>query len=235
MIHRNLRDILRKHNKRIFILCIKSLCCADGSGLPRFSLWWLFPSHPNFASYDLVNLVHLPLLDMFSDESQCLWRFCCIIPRDFVRADFWVNCLRQLASFLLCVSADWLHTSKQARKAPKLTGKLLLGRDCAFSTQFCTQKKTIRRLIFWVAKAGKIGRIQQWHCVKSALLLSQGNLSKIIRSKFGKWPSWGNCILQPGSACNHTKLFRGSYSKCTAPPPAANVNNGRNWKSRIGF
>ena len=153
MIHRNLRDILRKHNKRIFILCIKSLCCADGSGLPRFSLWWLFPSHPNFASYDLVNLVHLPLLDMFSDESQCLWRFCCIRPRDFVRADFWVNCLRQLASFLLCVSADWLHTSKQARKAPKLTGKLLQGRDCALSMQFSTQKKN--QFVVWYSEPRK--------------------------------------------------------------------------------
>ena len=178
MIHRNLRDILRKHNKRIFILCIKSLCCADGSGLPRFSLWWLFPSHPNFASYDLVNLVHLPLLDMFSDESQCLWRFCCIRPRDFVRADFWVNCLRQLASFLLCVSADWLHTSKQARKAPKLTGKLPPGRSQP-----------------------------PWQAVKSVQFFVSGKFGQNLQND-----PWGNCILRP---CNHTKLFRGSYSNCT--------------------
>ena len=60
-------------------------------------------------------------------------------------------------SVYLQIGLCTVQTSKQARKAPKLTGKLLLGRDCALSTQFCTQKKTIRRLIFWAAKAGKIG------------------------------------------------------------------------------
>ena len=196
MIHRNLRDILRKHNKRIFILCIKSLCCADGSGLPRFSLWWLFPSHPNFASYDLVNLVHLPLLDMFSDESQCLWRFCCIRPRDFVRADFWVNCLRQLASFLLCVSADWLHTSKQARKAPKLTGKLLQGRSKHTHTH--------------------TRRSQRWRGVKSIQFFVKEICSNQASGQNLENDPWGNCILRlPGSGCNHTKLFRARYSNCT--------------------
>ena len=203
MIHRNLRDILRKHNKRIFILCIKSLCCADGSGLPRFSLWWLFPSHPNFASYDLVNLVHLPLLDMFSDESQCLWRFCCIRPRDFVRADFWVNCLRQLASFLLCVSADWLHTSKQARKAPKLTGKLLQGRSKHTNTHIHTHTHKSKQ-------AGPQGPKEEptlaWREIYP--IFCQGNLLKSSkRAKFGKWSVGKLYITAAGIGVQSYKTF----------------------------
>ena len=80
---------------------------------------------------------------------QCVSVFPCICVSVYL-CWYFVSVYLQIG---LCT----VQTSKQARKAPKLTGKLLLGRDCALSTQFCTQKKTIRRLISWAAKAGKIG------------------------------------------------------------------------------
>ena len=70
---------------------------------------------------------------MFWDESQYLWSillhqmgrlYAGRILGELDKALGWLPG----PIFLLCVSAHWpgLQTSKQARKAPKLTGKLLL-------------------------------------------------------------------------------------------------------------
>ena len=93
------------------------------------------------------------------------------------------------SALCICTLADLMQTSRRARKAPKLTGKLLL-----------------------------LGRNQpQWQAAWNLpKFFVSGKFGQINRGQNLQNDPWGNCILRPGSAqCNHTKLFRGSYSNCT--------------------
>ena len=141
----------------------------------------------------------------------------CIRWGDFMRAEFWANWIRHWAlgplfssvylhiggCCVVCIctvlAENLLQTSKQARKAPKLTGKLaLLGRNQPASV------------------ASRVKSAPQVFCVREIWANLQND-------------PWGNCILRPRGRRSAIiqKLFRGSYSNCTQRQMSIMVRIGK--------